>query len=448
VQKFLVITKFKTIHSLVEDDEKAREETLAICNVFIPLRDTTMGQAGARVLPNGYNYAMLPGQQEIPLSELTPTHDVAEPELRQGGIIWDSIEKGGDYLWTFAYRFSTKQTSKKIQISGPLKGMDLFAGAGGVSLGFQLKGLEFTFGVEKDPSAAETLKENFERKIIYQEDIRYLLELIKEGKVDPRTIELDFLHASPPCQGHSCSNKRRGSKEAENNSLTLETLKFVEFQVPTVFTLENVLGIVDKFRKGETGRTSLEDLQEVIGTLIALDYQVRISAVDAMDYGDPQTRKRVILIAIRNGFELPRLPKPSHGPEREIPHLSAKDAIGNLEHVQPRLTTAADHIRANHHTLFPEDDETVPSYVTDWQKEKLEGDKPSPTVRCLAALGHYSLDRYLTPKERARLQGFPDDYKFCGSQIEVLRQIGNAVPIGLAKAIAETVRGCFEFSDN
>lgn len=189
-----------------------------------------------------------------------------------------------------------------------------------------------------------------------------------------------------------------------------------------------------------------------------------LTVVDSSRYGDPQQRERVIIMVSRYGWALPDLPKPTYGPG--TPNLllrTPRDAIGDLEDVEPRKTPGrlmlekpwrglfastkvTDHndaIEVDHHVQKSHDgNHPIQREYSD--TDTLKADEPANTVLCGHAIKHYSKDRAVTNLETARLQSFPDHWQFAGNPRQVQKQIGNAVPVGLATAIAREIRKVYK----
>ncbi|CAB9516382.1 methyltransferase 1 [Seminavis robusta] len=424
----------------------------AICKVFVALQHTTIKEATNTVLFNerfGYRYkwkyAELPEKAEFPLKELLSAKNtgISHDDIRTN-LVWEPHIKGSDGEWkAFSYKLKNQTGKKFVSHRTPI-GMDLFAGAGGTALGFQEAGLDIRWSVEMDRRAAETLRHNSNdtKHVIVEEDAKIVLKSMREGKKKdelPAPEGLDTLHASPNCQDYSLANPFRGRKVGDSNNTTRLSTEYAEYVLPKVFTFENVMGIV----QGESRHL----FQEVVAKLLALGYQVRGSVLNAMDYGDPQSRKRVILIAVQDGCELPKAPEPTHGEGTGRAHVTTLEAIGDLETLDPEPVNPTDpdvscsnlmHTVVGHQ--FRRD---LKAFVVDHRQQVLQSHKPAPTILCGKAVGHYNLDREATPREKARLQGFPDNYVFKGSYLEQIKQIGNAVPVGMATAIGRTVMSCF-----
>lgn len=336
--------------------------------------------------------------------------------------------------------------------------LDLFAGAGGLSLGFQqaAKGYEPIFAVELEPSAARTFKGHFGCEVYAGS--------INDVEIFPAA---DVIIGGPPCQGFSpLGRDRDDASRAELNELWQEYLRAVRQIKPTAFVIENV---PEFQRSAQFGRL----LQLMDDDPVLQEYAFAYGILNAADYGVPQTRRRGIFMAVRGVSEVPWPPRPTHGPGTEQPFLTVRDAIGDLpaetsgfdvefdrhgrQHLhfgrRPRETSLARYqaipeggnrfdLAANRPDLLPRCWAEKPTGTTDVMG-RLWWEKPSVTIRTeffkpeKGRYLHPSEHRPITHREAARLQAFPDSFAFEGTKIEVARQIGNAVPVGLARAIAD-----------
>lgn len=171
-------------------------------------------------------------------------------------------------------------------------------------------------------------------------------------------------------------------------------------------------------------------------TFLLNRYQCRIRILDSADFGDPQSRKRVVIIVSKKPNALPELPKPTHGNGLK-PIVTARDALYDLEQIDPRegpgIVALPNGTMVDHHVKSGQT-----AYV---EGETLKADAPAHTVLCGHAVGHYAKNRACTNWECARIQNFPDYWSFCGGHKSVQKQIGmNAVPIALATSITKTIR--------
>ena len=349
-------------------------------------------------------------------------------------------------------------------MSRTIRSIDLFAGAGGLSLGFdlandELDGLRYepVFAVEHDPAAALTYKTNFGVGV-YDGDI--------EG-LDPITYpEAEIIVGGPPCQGFSpLGRDRDDTSRAKLNALWEHYLAAVEHVEPLAFVIENV----PEFQKS----SEFDELcRRMASHPLLREYSYGHGVLNAVDYGVPQRRRRGIFLAVR-GREVPWPPPPTHGsgPIGQAPVRTVRDAIGDLP---PRPTTDQPtmrdgfqdlHIRRNPRPSSLERYRAVPEGGNRFDLQRNRPDltppcwanKPTGTTDVMGRLWwdrpcftirtefykpekgrylHPSEDRPITHREAARLQTFPDAFIFEGTKIEIARQIGNAVPPLLGKAIA------------
>jgi site-specific DNA-cytosine methylase len=153
------------------------------------------------------------------------------------------------------------------------------------------------------------------------------------------------------------------------------------------------------------------------------------------------------MLVSRKPWGLPELPEPTHGGRSYTPFKTARNAIGDLESVKPRTPqnpgmTALPHkkVLVKHHS------DTMKAFSKD--DECLVADKPAMTILCSHEVRHYALNRNITDLERARLQEFPDYWKFSGGHVDIMKQIGNAVPVGTSAAIGRAIiKSCYEITD-
>ena len=337
-----------------------------------------------------------------------------------------------------------------------LKLLSLFSGAGGLDLGLEAANFKVQLCVENDKYCQQTLKLNRPRwKIADPSDVFKLdpKEMMKQANL--RRGELDLLAGGPPCQpfskagyGHRGDSLRLRDPRAKTlNAYT----KIVETLLPKVILLENVEGI--KFNTKDEGlqllRRHLRNINKKHGT----KYNPTVFTVNAADYGVPQIRKRVFLVASREDLKfLP--PAPTHGEDREA-YISAWDAIGDLENtvttedLKPKgtWTDLLGSIPEGENYLWHTDrggGRPIFGFRTRFWSFllKLSQKKPSWTIPAQPGPStgpfHWR-NRLLSVRELARLQTFPDSYKFAGSRLFIQKQIGNAVPPLMAEIIGKAI---------
>jgi DNA (cytosine-5)-methyltransferase 1 len=311
--------------------------------------------------------------------------------------------------------------------------IELFAGCGGMALGFRRAGFRTQLCNEWDAAAAETIRRNITPRVAQC--------AIQEIDAFSRA---DVIAGGPPCQGFSNLGER--VPDDPRNQLWRSYVRAVVQSQPRVFVLENVPPLLNS-----------EEFAQLERTLTAQGYRIAAEVLNAADFGVPQARKRAIVIGSRVGE--PSLPAPTT-PNRP---RTVRDAIGDL----PAEPTGQDwHVgrnptelsRARYRCIPPGGNrwDLPPELMPECWKRKVKGgtdlfgrlwwDRPSVTIRTeffkpeKGRYLHPQADRPITHREAARLQGFPDDFEFAGTKIEVARQIGNAVPPMLAEAIARHVR--------
>lgn len=323
--------------------------------------------------------------------------------------------------------------------------LDLFGGCGGLSTGFvQAGGFEVVVACEWDkehPAIAKTYQANHPGTRMVSADIT--LEDTKQAIC--RLFEhrpCDVVIGGPPCVAFSMSGRR--DPDDPRGRLFQDYIEVVRRIRPAVVIMENVPGVLSP-RKGE--KTPVIEL--VAAGLRDLGYHVEHRVLNAADYGVPQQRRRVILMAARPGMPI-RFPLPTHAGDAPcssnvLPWVSVRDAIRDLEDAPEDKARWHVHVRSCPEFLerirrTPPGRSASLGYHEVFQR--LFADKPSVTIK--GNHGglplHYAQDRIITPREMARLQDFPDSYRFLGSKSDVLLMIGNAVPCGLARAVARSVR--------
>src|SRR3990167_1055305 len=330
--------------------------------------------------------------------------------------------------------------------------LDLFAGAGGLSIGFQDAGFRVVGATDFDKWSCETLKLNHPDAVVIAEDILNLKSIDLKKMLGTET---DVIVGGPPCQGFSSLGKRLTFDP--RNELLFEFLRIVKDLRPKAFVMENVPQLLKS-----------QEYAEFKKRLEGSDYELIEDVLLAADYGAPQKRQRAIVIGSRVGTH--KHPVPTHREPKKInlfnahlePWKTVKDAIGDL----PLKPTGKDlHIGRNPTELslkryshvplggnrFDLPKELLPNCWLNKPKGstdlfgRLWWDRPSVTIRTeffkpeKGRYLHPSENRPITLREGARIQGFRDDYQFVGSYTQIAKQIGNAVPVALANQIAKQV---------
>ncbi|HEC1728210.1 TPA: DNA (cytosine-5-)-methyltransferase [Campylobacter lari] len=341
--------------------------------------------------------------------------------------------------------------------------LDLFCGAGGFSYGLeQNKNFKTVIGLDFEKSAVDTFNHNFNQAIGICGDITN--KEVKDRVVNlAKELKVNMVIGGPPCQGFSLKGKNLGLAD-ERNFLFLEYLELVEKVNPEIFIIENVKNLYNAvngyFR------------EEIIKKIKNMGYVVNCKILNAKYYGVPQNRERVFFIAHKERL--------LSFPKENSRLISVKDAISDLNYLESgegvieaeyKIEPQSDyqkimradrlqyHIASNHSKIAinklkmiaPEcGKECLPTHLHGKQKfsttwGRLVWDDVSPTIDTRfdtpsnGKNSHPVLHRAITPREAARIQSFDDSFYFKGTKTQVCKQIGNAVPPLLAKALADNI---------
>jgi len=366
------------------------------------------------------------------------------------------------------------------------KGVALFSGAGGMSQGFLDAGFDILLATDGDENTSETYKVNHPEIPFYVADAKNRDELSGEvilSRIGLKQGQLDIVVGGPPCRGFSNGNRQNGGPKNEFNTLVREYARIVLEIQPHWFVLENVVGLY-----------YMEEIRADFENLLKGIYTIHPKIVNAAEFGVPQERRRIIFVGNRDGvkFEFPEghfAPKTNAKTENKKAYITVKEAIADL----PRLGTTSGknelHYRKKAKTSYQElmrrncekvfdhvitksGEDVIERYrhiqqgenwssltdemIVKWRKTPIEQvkksshsnlylrlneNKPSPTVGNFrkSMFIHPIEDRGLSLREAARLQSFPDWYRFKGGVSSAQQQIGNATPPLLAQAIASQI---------
>ena len=348
--------------------------------------------------------------------------------------------------------------------------IDLFAGCGGITEGFRRAGLDPIMAVEWDRSAAATYASNFGDHVVCDDLARLPDDVFPSA---------DMVVGGPPCQGFSNLGTR--DPDDPRNLLWREFARVVSLVRPLAFVLENV----PQFLKSDQFQLFVDWTDK--GAL--RDYRLAAGVLNAADYGVPQRRRRAIVVGARCG--LPSLPEPTHGKDNpHAPWATVRDAFAGIPfetgptalpdqrmesgipgpfkvsdlHLSRRPTAMS----LRRYDLIPPGGGRfdLPTHLLPncWRNKptgtvdvmgRMVWDRPSLTIRTeffKPEKGRYlhpqwerddpakRVNRSISHWEAARLQSFPDDFAWCGTKIEIAKQIGNAVPPVLADAVARHVK--------
>jgi DNA (cytosine-5)-methyltransferase 1 len=300
-----------------------------------------------------------------------------------------------------------------------MKVVSLFSGAGGLDLGFKMAGHDVIWANDLYEDAVETYKHNLGTHIVCENIF----------SVDASTIPYcDIIIGGFPCQGFSVVNTKR-NEEDSRNALYKELIRIITAKKPKFFLAENVKGILS-LAKGRIINMIIDDFTQI-------GYKVKKQVLNAADYGVPQTRQRVIIVGVRNDIDFeytyPTLTHNAEGSGGLKKWISVGEALAGLP--DPDLpNNLSNHEYSKYKLRFN-------GYIG---HRTIDPDKPAPTVTArgddkggVVVLHHPNNQRRMSCRELATVQSFPIDYVFSGTRSSVYRQIGNAVPPLLAKAVAE-----------
>jgi len=342
---------------------------------------------------------------------------------------------------------------KFVSMKSKISAIDLFCGAGGMSLGLQMAGFEVKLGLDFVKDCEETHKLNFKDVPFICGDISDVKGEDILSKINLKKGELTLVSGGPPCQGFSTVNGKSRFLENPKNRLFLEFVRIIDELSPTWFVMENVLGLMTM----ESGMVK----NAVFEAFNNIGYSVDARVLNAVDYGVPQNRKRSIFIGNNKGYKI-EFPEPTHGESNNqtdlfndsllIPFLTVGEALGDITNssdLHNHVLPVHDEIVLERMSHVPEGGD-IPEEIKPPQKFKntygrLHRLKPSNTIHTrfdvasTGSLYHPIENRALTVREGARLQSFPDNFKFFGKKGSQYRQVGNAVPPLLAKAIGEKI---------
>lgn len=345
--------------------------------------------------------------------------------------------------------------------------ISLFSGAMGLDLGLEVAGLHVVIGQDFDDACVKTMRAN--NRHVIEGDIRQIAPEEILSKANLHVGEPFMICGGPPCQPFSTAGKRMGINDPRG-SLFMDFIRMIDYIRPRFFVMENVKGIIsaplkhvpaDQYDENDPEQKLGTVLEVILNEFDKLGYKTVYGILDAVNYGVPQFRERFVLIGSRDGEDI-FLPVPTHFQTHQNPAYRWKtvgDAIADLEDAPGECGTLGEERKRYLH-MVPEGgnwrdlpEELIPAAMGGAYKSgggkvgfyrRLSYKQPAPTITTAPAqkatmLCHPKKDRPLSVKEYGRLQQFPDDWIVAGTTAAKYRQIGNAVPVGLAKAIGEAV---------
>ena len=359
-----------------------------------------------------------------------------------------------------------------------MKSISLFSGAGGMDIGIRQAGFEVLANVEFDEHCCSTLRaaarrESLKAKII-ETDIRTLNPYDLMAEINVEKGDTSLLFGGPPCQSFSLAGKQLGLNDSRG-LLLYEMIRFADAIRPKIVLIEQVKGLLSS--KAENNRRG-EVFEDFLTGLEDIGYVPKWRIILAADFGVPQLRERLFIVATRdkNGFVFPER---THAPLSECnrlfsfkPHVGIGQVISDLDkpyikisrqkifdredsHVdvtpirdRERIAQVPEgnHLAAQMH--LGEDLRKGLSSKDTTKYLRLHRNRPSNTLRCGEIFYHPIENRYLTPKEYMRIHGYPDDYIIKGPirsrtgtvrNLDQHRQVANSVPPPLAKVLGEAI---------
>ena len=314
----------------------------------------------------------------------------------------------------------------------------LFSGCGGLDLGFVQAGYEIVWANDWNHWACATYKHNFNNHIV-ESDIR---------DIDLNQIpDCDIMTGGFPCQDFSMI-WQRGGIETDRGNLYTYFVKAVQAKRPKVFVAENVKGLL-------TANGGFA-VKKIARDFAKLGYKVHTDLYNFAEYGAPQLRERVLIVGVRHDIDFDyHKPDPTNN---ESNYCTSGEALKNVEDVphnnehqqiQDKTVEILKLIpEGKNFSAIPQDSPYYVKGMISHVYRRLDRNKPSATIIAGGGGGtwgyHYEEPRPLTNRERARLFGYPDDFVFQGSIIEVRRQIGNSVPPIAVNKIAKHILPVFD----
>lgn len=304
----------------------------------------------------------------------------------------------------------------------------LFAGIGGIDLGFQNAGFKIKWGNELDAQACKTYSANFKHNIICG-DIKNL---------NPSELsKVDILTGGFPCQAFSIAGYRKGFEDARG-SLFFELLRIVKELIPRVVLLENVKNL--QYHNG--GNT----LGVIVNSFENIGYTTRMKVMNACEYSNiPQNRERIYIVCFKNKDDAVRFNFPSKVSER-LP----------IQHFIDKVADEIFYYRNSKYYDILKENMTNKNTVYQWRRQYVRENKNNlcPTLTANMGTGGHNVPliiddsdiRKLTPRETARFQGFPENFILPPDlpNSAIYKQIGNSVCVPVVEAIAKTIHNCID----
>lgn len=336
----------------------------------------------------------------------------------------------------------------------PFTFIDVFSGCGGLSHGLEKAGLKCLLGIDFNKDAIESFKLNHKYAKTFCGDVGQLTNTKLKELVGSQKV--DFVVGGPPCQGFSTVG--RGNTDDPRNYLFMEFVRIVKQLSPKAIVIENVTGLL-------ASKNTLV-LKQIFSIFEDIGYKLDARVLSADEYGVPERRRRTIIVGTKKGMSF-SFPTPTHGERGSKKYYTVGEALKKI----PKSATYNDkktaeikneldkqrlaHIPEGCGIRYERDEEAyLPKklrYDVIWDElaegrfrqtklQRLDRKSTSFTILTSRTMYYHPVeDRYLTPREAACIQSFPTNFQFYGSVTSVWKQIGNAVPVGLAGAIGKSL---------
>ncbi|RLA65878.1 MAG: DNA cytosine methyltransferase [Epsilonproteobacteria bacterium] len=343
--------------------------------------------------------------------------------------------------------------------------IDVFSGAGGLSCGLEMAGLNCLLGIDYDKHAMATFAQNHQKAKIFCGDIRELTPELLLALTGGKKVHA--VVGGPPCQGFSTAGT--GDPKDKRNSLFMQFLRITKELNPYFIIIENVTGLLAK--KNE------KSLKAIIRKFSSMGYNLDVRVLSSQNYGAPEIRRRTIFVGTRINQEsqFPKIDFDTYRGKRYIPPVTIGDAFkdlkdknGVIHNHNLEFAQIPNKLDLSRLKLIPEgkgiryqrdEEKYFPKRLrldVDWENlrenrfrqtkyQRLDRKLPSPTIMTHRhSYYHPTEHRYLTQREAATCQSFPKDFIFCGPVSAQWRQIGNAVPPLLGKALGKTLKKMYK----
>ena len=350
-----------------------------------------------------------------------------------------------------------------------IKALSFFTGAMGLDIGLEKSGIEIILVCESEKFIRETIKANNPKLKVLEDINKYSANDIRKAAGFKKNEKIDLIVGGPPCQAFSTAGKRLSINE-NRGVVFIKYLELIKKLNPTYFVIENVRGLLSvplkhvphnkRKRKLKTIEQKGGTLEYILNYLKKCGYKISFNLYNSANFGTPQIRERVIII----GNQKDKLPYLSpthseygeHGLEKWKTFKHAAKGLGNIKHDFVNFPLS----RIKYYKKLKEGQNwrNLPKAL---QKEamgksffagggktgfyrRLGWNKPSPTLVTdptmpATDLAHPEKNRPLSIQEYKRIQQFPDDWILCGNLRQQYKQVGNAVPVGLGKAIGKLI---------